>query len=134
MKNIVIPLSSVQILALSTAHVLLAPAPGQGYLWITTQSVFSFTPGSTPYAGGSNLNLYYGITTPSYGKVLAHKATINSATPALCCHATDLADISDVNPATLDNQPVICKLVGSPFTAGNGTAIVSLTLERVKLF
>jgi hypothetical protein len=123
MKNIVIPLSSVQILALSTAHVLLAPAPGQGYLWITTQSVFSFTPGSTPYAGGSNLNLYYGITTPSYGKVLAHKATINSATPALCCHATDL-----------DNQPVICKLVGSPFTAGNGTAIVSLTLERVKLF
>ncbi len=133
-KNIVIRLTSAQILALNATPVILIPPPGAGYVWLLWQTVALLTPGGTQYANGSDIVIGYGVTAANYQRTICTTATVLSATDAFDCRLPELATEANQPPVNITNQPLYCKASAAAFINGDGTLLLSLAVLRVKLF
>lgn len=114
----VIPLTSAQILGMSTSSIILIPATGGTTTAVIHSALFKFTAGTSVYTGGGAVTITYG------GSVAAASGSMPASaitTSGISTYAFGPLTGSSIPP----NSNVEIASAGT-FSAGNGTATVAI--------
>jgi len=126
-SEILVSLSSAEILALSATPKTLIPAPGAGKIILVENIALQMTTTATQYANGGAVEFRY--TNGSGAKVTADiAAAVITATAGVSY--TAVAGVTTSLTAVV-NSPVIVTNATAPFITGNGTGVFNIKYRVV---
>lgn len=132
-KSKVITLSSADILALFVTPKELIAAPGAGKVVVIDNVLLSFTYGGVAYTGGGDMRIVYRGNTTNLTATAFQNSTFNQANNNLE-YAVALRNVSYTGPGGIAaNTAIDLYNISAAFTAGNGTAKISINYRIVTL-
>lgn len=122
-----VALTAAQIIALSSTPVVLIAAPGSGRCTIVDNITFKMVTTATAFTGGTALEFRY--TNGSGTKVTADIAAAVVQAGA----GTSFTNVKGIEASLTGtaNAAIVIRNATTPFAAGTGTAVVTLTYHQV---
>lgn len=127
-------LSTAQLLGINNTPVTIAAAPGFGFAYDVTETLYEIVPGTTAFTATGTLGLYYAVPGP-----VATKGADNApATAAFLASSTAETVCSTINASiqsagSVANQPLVLGNNAGSLTVGNGSLVFNCAYVKARV-